>query len=303
MLLASIWLSHFCIQTGNSISMLFCFHQVQSKDRREIVPRDVSHVVPPSRRKWLNIVFDLNGILCQCALKSYAAKMKPYQLEDNVLCHKVPTIIGPKAVFARQNVPEFLREVSRVANRIVVWTSMFKSNAEPIAGHIFSKSKAPFDILAQEQCKKVEMSKGIFHSRGDKYTLLKILSEQLFCNPSGDTSFNKDNTLLIDDSPEKSLCNEKGNAIFLDTWGHGQRRDNFLLEILLAWLWRLDSDCKQGGLREYVEANRIGKKPLDESHYYVRDIFEGMRESAENLCSRFELPGLGLVIEPCHRRT
>jgi NLI interacting factor-like phosphatase len=302
MLPPTIWLSRFCIQTGNFISLLFCFDQVESEGRRENVPRDISHVGPQTRRKWLNIVFDLNGILCQCALKAYAAKLKPYKLEDNVLCHKVPTIIGPKAVFARQNVAEFLREVSGFADRIVVWTSMFKYNAEPIAGHIFSKSKAPFDILAQEQCKKIEMSKGRFHSRGDKYTLLKVLSEQLFCNPSEGKSFGLENTLLIDDSPEKSVCNERGNAIFLDTWSHGQRRDNFLLGNLLPWLRRLDADCPQGHLREYVEANRIGKSPLEASNYYLEDMVEGMRESAKNLLSRFELPGIDLVIEPGRRR-
>jgi len=63
------------------------------------VSRDLTLVVHEPRRKWLNIVFNLNGLLCQSALKSYGKKFKPYRVEDNVLCHRNPAIIGPKAVF------------------------------------------------------------------------------------------------------------------------------------------------------------------------------------------------------------
>lgn len=227
--------------------MLVCDDQVGSKGRGEVVSREVMNVVPQPRRKWLNIVLDLNGVLCQCMPKSYAAKMKPYEFKDNVLCHRVPTIIGYKAVEDRQHVAEFLVELSKFAGRVVVWTSMMKNNAEPIVEHLFRSSKAPFDILAQEHCKKIEVSRGEYHKRGDKCTFLKVLSEQLFSNPSGDTTFTLDNTLLIDDTPEKSLCNEKGNAVFLDTWGHKQRKDTFLMEKLLPWLQRLIRNVGRGG--------------------------------------------------------
>ncbi len=84
------------------------------------MPRNVPPILPPPRRKWLNIVFDLNGILCHTAMKSYREKFKLYKLEDNVLCHRNPTIIKPKAVFARQNLGEFLREVSVITDRVLV---------------------------------------------------------------------------------------------------------------------------------------------------------------------------------------
>jgi len=78
--------------------------------------------------------------------------------------------------------------------------------------------------------------KGNFLSCGEKYTLLKVLSKQLFYNLSGDTSFSTNDTLLIDNSPEKSIYYERGNAIFLDNWSHRQWKDNFLLEKTLPWL-------------------------------------------------------------------
>jgi NLI interacting factor-like phosphatase len=282
--------------------LLLCSDQVELESGREVVPRNVAPVVPGPRRKWLNIVFDLNGVLCQCALKSYAANLQPYKLEDNVLCHRIPTIIGPKAVFARQNVGKFLRQVSEIANKVVVWTTMFKRNAEPIARHLFSGGKAPFDILGQEQCTKIEVAPGKFFHRGQKMHCMKVLSDTLMSNCSEDESFYAHNTLLIDDSPDKSICNFNGNAIFLDPWNHAKRRDDVLVGELLPWLKRLHSNCPQGELLEYVDDNRLGNKPLGCDDHHAKQIIEGMRESMEVMGTRFELPGIGLVIERPPRR-
>ena len=112
------------------------------------MPRIVSPLVPAAQTKWLNIVFDLNGVLCHNAMKSYGKKMNPYRVKDNVLYHRRPTIVGPKAVFARPNVGEFLREVSEIAHRVVVWTTMLKHNVEGIAGHLFNGCRPPYNILS-----------------------------------------------------------------------------------------------------------------------------------------------------------
>ena len=82
--------------------------------------RNVPSLVPPPRKKWLNIVFDLNGVLCQSAMKSYADKFRPYRVEEKVLCHQNPMIIGPKAVTAGKNLGEFLRQVSAITSRVLV---------------------------------------------------------------------------------------------------------------------------------------------------------------------------------------
>lgn len=258
---------------------------------------DVPRILLPPRRKWLNIVFDLNGILCHTALKSYAVKFKPYKLEDNVLCHRNPTIIGPKAVFARQNLGEFLRQVSAIADKVLVWTSMLKRNAESIAEHLFRSSRGPYDVLSQDHCKTIEYSPGKFIHLGHHVHYMKVLSETLFTNPGGDTSFTSDNTLLIDDSPHKSICNENGNAIFLDTWTHHNRTDDVLMGELLPWLRRLDSNCQPGQMQAYVEGNRIGLNALRAGDYNVDKLIDGMRESSKIMGSRYELPGIGVVIE------
>ena len=173
--------------------------------------------MPSLWRKWLNIVFDLNGVLCHSALKSGVDKFKHYKLEDNVLCHRNPTIISPKAVFAQQIVGEFLRQVSEIAHRIIVWTTMFKRNAEPIVGHLFGGCLAPYDVLGQEQCTRIEIARGKFFRWGPKVHLMKVLSEALFSNNGRGSPIDATNTLLIDNSPEKSVCNGNGNTIFLET--------------------------------------------------------------------------------------
>ena len=131
---------------------------------------------------------------------------------------------------------------------------------------------------------------------------MKVLSEALFSNNGGGSTFDVTNTILIDDSPDKSVCNENGNAIFLETWNHTKRRDNVLMDDLLPWLQRLHSSCLEGGLLEYVNENRIGLNPLDCNDYYLQKIMEGMRDFAEVMGSRFQLPGIGLVIERCRCR-
>ena len=90
---------------------------------------------------------------------------------------------------------------------------------------------------------------------GQTAIFMKVLSEQLFHESS---PFTKENTLLIDDSWEKSVCNERGNAIFLKPWTHEDENDNVLLGRLLPWLESVHNGCPAGQLRQYVNANRIG---------------------------------------------
>lgn len=255
----------------------------------------MDRLLPLPRRKWLNIVLDLNGILCHTAFKSQINESKAYRLEDHVLSHKYPTIIGPKAVFARRNVGEFLRQVSLITDKVLVWTSMMKRNAEPIAGHLFRGCREPFDILSQDQCTMIEISPRKFFQHRQKALLMKVLSDTLFTNPSGGTSFSPDNTLLIDDSQHKSICNENGNAIFLRTWSPQDEGDDFLMGELLPWLSRLD--CQGGYLQRYVEGNRIGLNPLRAGDDDVDRLLDGMLESSRRMGSRFKLPGMGIIIE------
>ena len=71
--------------------------------------------------KWLNIVLDLNGVLCQCVERSSARRHGRILREDqHVYSSRIPTLVGPKGMYCRPRVREFLRLISGFAARAVV---------------------------------------------------------------------------------------------------------------------------------------------------------------------------------------
>jgi hypothetical protein len=64
---------------------------------------------------------------------------------------------------------------------------------------------------------------------GSKEIFLKVLSEKLFI---GSTRMDSQNTILIDDIPEKCVCNDSGICLFFETWNPLDACDDFLLRTL-----------------------------------------------------------------------
>ena len=135
---------------------------------------------------------------------------------------------------------------------------------------------------------------------GQTAIFMKVLSEQLFHESS---PFMKENTLLIDDSREKSVCNESGNAIFLKPWTHEDQNDNVLLGRLLPWLESLHNGCPAWQLRQYVNANCIGLGLSTKDDDLVQEMMSVMRECARERGARYEIPWLNVIVErrPCRR--
>jgi len=183
--------------------------------------------------------------------------MVPYGVSTSKLPPPTPIIVRNKAVFPRPGLEEFLQEISLIAACVVVWSSMIKRNAEDIAGVLFPRFRESYDILGQEYCRKIEIAKGKFLKYMDnrqKPIFLKVLADQLFSNPSGSTSFDVDNTLLIDNSSEKNICDDPSNAIFLRMWS-GQVDNNELMGIVAPWLRQLHKECRSTELRQYMKSN------------------------------------------------
>ena len=94
--------------------------------------------VSRQRTKWLNIVLDLNGILCECVGRSSLRKgVTTHNVKDNIFSDECPTIARTKAVYIHLSLQKFLEEISQFANRVVVWSSMLKKNAEPVTEFLF----------------------------------------------------------------------------------------------------------------------------------------------------------------------
>ena len=74
-----------------------------------------------SLSKWLNIVLDLNGVLCQCVERSSARRHgRTLREDEHVYSSRIPTLVSPKGVYCRPRVREFLRLISGFATRVVV---------------------------------------------------------------------------------------------------------------------------------------------------------------------------------------
>jgi hypothetical protein len=249
----------------------------------EYVPKGVSSVVPTSPTKWLNIVLDINGILCHCMEKAAIRGMLfVNDVKQGIRLPTVPTIVGPKAVFTRPSLHEFFTEISEFTARILIWSSMKKSTVEKIVQYFFHGLPLPFDILGQDSCRRIETSWGKYLTviGGSKEIFLKVFSEKLFI---GSTRMDSQNTILIDDSPEKCVCNDSGNCLFLETWNSLDASDDFLLRTLCPWLLNLHKICGRGQLRDFVNRERIGVRLLAKDCEVVLHIGKGMALSSKNV--------------------
>jgi hypothetical protein len=212
--------------------------------------------------KWLNIVLDINDIPYHCMEKKATNRM-PFMnsVQQGIHSSTVPTIVGPKAVFTQPSLLEFLTTISKFATRVFIWSSMKRTTVEEIVHYLCHGLPQPFEILEQDSCRKIEISRGKYLKviSGSKEIFLKNLSEALFIER---THLDEENTILINDSPEKCVCNDSGNCLFLETWTLLDVVDNFLFRTLALCLLRLHTDCTRGQLRDFVNRNRIGVHPL-----------------------------------------
>ena len=80
----------------------------------------------------------------------------------------------------------------------------------------------------------------------------------MFTASAASLPFINDNTILIDDSTEKSVYIENGNTIFLESWSRNEPESNYLLDTLAPLLNRLNTHCILGLLRKYVDHSQIG---------------------------------------------
>jgi hypothetical protein len=95
--------------------------------------------------------------------------------------------------------------------------------------------------------------------------------------------FNNDNTILVDDNPEKSFCNDVRNSLFLQMWTRQALKNDIFLHILSPWLFCLHSDCNVGQLRDFINKNRIEVLPLAKDSVFLLHITRGMALSARNI--------------------
>jgi hypothetical protein len=106
---------------------------------------------------------------------------------------------------------------------ITVWSSIMQAIAGEVVKYLFHNNIKLVAVYGQESSDTIQVNGGeeLKYPKSDKSIFLKTMSVQLFL---GDASrYKKNNTILIDDSPEKSILNDTGNAVFLKSWKHNVR--------------------------------------------------------------------------------
>jgi hypothetical protein len=148
-----------------------------------------------------------------------------------------------------------------------------------------------FEILGQDSYRKIEISRGKYLKviSGFKEIFLKNLFEALFI---GSTHLNKENTILIDDSSKKYVCNDSGNCLFLETWAPLDVVDDFLLRTLGPWLSQLHTDCKCGQLRDFINRNRIRVPLVAVNSQVLLHIANGMALLSRNVHEKYKILGI-----------
>ena len=208
---------------------------------------EVEKIFPsPSRAvsRWLNVVLDLNGILCICEKYRYLLKIHSWNPESNPHSSSVPAKIGPKAVYVCPSCSRFLSALSDFAD-IIVWSSMREPTTQQICEYLFRGLAMPLHILGQDSCDRINVM-----GRNNRVTTMKVkgthkgiflktLSKRLFGRFGG--KFTKENTLVIDDSAVKHILNDSENVLLPVSWLHdgAGQSDTFLIDTLLPCLQEL----------------------------------------------------------------
>lgn len=252
----------------------------------DVSPREeISPVPTRSRRGWLNVIVDLNGILCSSTPKWAGRGSCNHDL--NLHSASKPTVVGPKLVWVTPDCAEFLRRLSLFAT-ITVWSSMQTSTAALICDYLFGPIRpiSPLRILGQEDCQRVPLGVDL---RGrpmfmkepgtQKDIFLKPMSDRLFSNFDG--LYANANTLFVDDSPIKHCQNDRENVLLLTTWSSKDANaggDRILLSKLLPYI--IDLHNFSGSLARYRSEHPYGRNMYcDErstcDHYH--EIYHAIR--------------------------
>lgn len=148
----------------------------------------------------------------------------------------------------------------------------------------------PLRFFGQESCQKnyhflpTNLEKPIFHKNLYVF-FLRFLD------------VHARNTLLIDDTPYKSLFNYSRNVIFFESFeGSHCNHGNFLLSIVLPYLVSLHSS--RFSVQTYIRHNPFGTiRSISHSNFYYNMLFEDYTNSFEpTYCTKAKLNVICLLL-------
>ena len=126
--------------------------------------------ISPSRAvsRWLNVVLDLNRILCVCAEYRFLPRIAAWNRESAPHSSSVAAKIGPKTIYVHPSCSTFLSALSSFAD-ITVWSSMRELTVQKICEYLFRGLPMPLHILGQDSCDQINIM-----GRNNRVTTMKV---------------------------------------------------------------------------------------------------------------------------------
>ncbi|KAK4754402.1 hypothetical protein SAY87_002506 [Trapa incisa] len=218
---------------------------------------------PQILRKNL-LVLDLNGLLVDVIPYAHGGQ-------------KPDMVLSGKHVFRRPFVDDFL-EFCFERFAVAVWSSRMKKNIDPLVNFLFGNAREKL-VFCWNQCQCTQTNFKTLGNRNKPLVLKELRKVWEKLGP--DLQFDKgeyddSNTLLLDDSPYKAICNPENTAIFPSSYRYNMRQDNSLgpegdLRVYLEGL------SATVNIPEYVRQKPFGQRAItssDPSWYFYGRVFD-----------------------------
>ncbi|TQE01561.1 hypothetical protein C1H46_012791 [Malus baccata] len=207
-------------------------------------------LVSVSKKKLL--ILDVNGLLADIV----------QLVSEQYKLYRPDTTISRKSVFKRPCCDSFLQFCFDNFN-VGVWSSRTEKNVEMVVDYLWGDSRKKLLFCwNQSHCTTTKFNTLDNEEKPLVLKELKKLWEKHDPDlPWARGEFNETNTLLVDDSPYKALCNPENTAIFPYPFRFKDRRDRSLGEggDIRYYLERL---VEAQNVQEYVKQHPFGQRPI-----------------------------------------
>ncbi|CAK9312218.1 unnamed protein product [Citrullus colocynthis] len=224
-----------------------------------------------SRKKLL--VLDVNGLLAD-----FIIYVPPG--------YKPDIVIGKKAVFKRPFCDDFIKFCFE-RFEVGVWSSRTRRNVDVVIDFLMGDFRQKL-LFCWDQSHCTDTTFSTVENKHKPLVLKEIKKLWKYLKPR---EFNASNTLLLDDSPHKALCNPANTAIFPVTYRFRDTDDTSLgpggdLRVFLEGLSMAEN------VQNYVEQNRFGQRPITEKNpswkFYRRIIYFVERKNDQEDTNSFK---------------
>lgn len=140
-------------------------------------------------KRWLNVILDLNKILCVC--EDFRRRNLNLSFNNCSLSHSPtkPAKAVSKLVYVHPGCMQFLQALSEFAT-ISVWSSMRGDNVKNVTSYLFRNVVMPKALFGQEHCRRILTS---IENNRCTYLKVKGSDKEVFLNCLQGTFFTENN--------------------------------------------------------------------------------------------------------------